>query len=126
MHWEAEATTAKDFLKEAEFTRGLDIANVVDEALAKFKSSDEFTAHLKKDHDAGFDARVEAIFYNIWAHYQDFDYLFLGGEMNDLISEWLEEDRHNAPNVVSSPTTSGLPTGNVAETETMSFKAFEQ
>ena len=65
MSWEAEAITTKDFLKEAEFTRDLDIANVVDKALAKFKNSDEFVALLKKDHDAGFDAGVEAICYNI-------------------------------------------------------------
>ena len=64
MHWEVEAIVTK-LLKEAEFTRGLDIDNVVNEALAKFKSSDEFAALLKKDHDAGFDVGLEAIFYNI-------------------------------------------------------------
>ena len=53
------------FLKEVEFTRGLNITNAVDEALAKFKNLEKFAALLKKDHDAGFDARVEAIFYNI-------------------------------------------------------------
>ena len=56
---------AKDFLKEPELTKGLDIANEVDEALAKFKNSNEFTALLKKDHDARFDIGVEAIFFNI-------------------------------------------------------------
>ena len=65
MNWEAEAIAAKDFLKEAELTRGLDIANTIDEALTKFKSSNEFVALLKKDHDARFGTRVEAIFYNI-------------------------------------------------------------
>ena len=45
--------------------RGLDIANEVDKALVKFKSSNEFVALLKKDHDTGFDVGVEAIFYNI-------------------------------------------------------------
>ena len=65
MHWEAKAMVAKDFLKKAEFSKGLDIANAVDKALAKFKNSDKFTALLKKDHDTGFDAEVEAIFYNI-------------------------------------------------------------
>ena len=53
-----------------------DIANAVDEALAKFKSLDEFTALLKKDHDTGFDVRVEDIFYKIWAHYRDLDMLY--------------------------------------------------
>ena len=33
MHWEAKALAAKDFLKEIEFMKGLDIANAVDEAL---------------------------------------------------------------------------------------------
>ena len=65
INWEAEAITAKDSLKEAELSKGEDIANAVDEALVKFKSSDEFTALLKKDHDIGFDAKVEAIIYNI-------------------------------------------------------------
>ena len=100
MNWEAEVIAAKDFLKEAELTRGLDIANEVDESLTKFKNSDEFTALLKKDHDAGFDAGVELIFYNIWAHYWDLDYTFLGGKLIYLIGEWLEEERLNAPNVV--------------------------
>ena len=69
MNWEAEVITAKDSLKDVKLMRGLDITNIVDEALVKFKSSDEFTALLKKDHDTGFDAGVEAILYNIWAHY---------------------------------------------------------
>ena len=41
----------KDFLKEAELTRGLDISNAINEALVKFKNSNEFVALLKKDHD---------------------------------------------------------------------------
>ena len=82
MHWEVEAIATKDFLKEAEFIRGLDITNAVDEALVKFKNSDEFTTLLKKDHEVGFDTGVEVIFYNIWAHYQDLDYAFLGGGVN--------------------------------------------
>ena len=80
MRWEAEAITTKDFLKEAEFTRGLDMAKAVEKALAKLKNSDEFTTLLKKDHEAGFDVGVEAIFYNIWAHYQDLDYASLGAK----------------------------------------------
>ena len=60
--WEVKATTARDSVKEAELSRGEDIANAVDEALAKFKSSDEFAALLKKDHDTRFDTVVEAIF----------------------------------------------------------------
>ena len=38
---EVEAITARDFLKEPKLSRGEDIANVVDEALAKFKSLKE-------------------------------------------------------------------------------------
>ena len=93
MNQEVEAIATKDFLKEVELTKGLDIANAVDDALTKFKNSDEFTALLKKDHDTGFDARVEAIFYNIQAHYRDLDYTFLGDKQTDLIGEWLEEER---------------------------------
>ena len=62
MHWEAKAIAAKDFLKEAESTKGLDIANMVDKALAKFKNSNEFATLLKKDHDTRFDARWRLFF----------------------------------------------------------------
>ena len=51
MSWEAEAMTARDSLKEVELSKGEDIANTVDKALAKFNSSKEFVALLKKDHD---------------------------------------------------------------------------
>ena len=68
MNWEAEAIASKNSLKETELKKGLNIANTVYEALTKFKSSDEFAVLLKKDHDTRFDARVEAIFYNIWAY----------------------------------------------------------
>ena len=100
MNWEAEAIVTRDSLKEAELTRGVDIANAVNEALAKFKGSDNFVALLKKDHDTRLYAGVEAIFYNIWVHYRDLDYVFLGGELTDLIEEWLEEESLNAPDVV--------------------------
>ena len=84
MNWEAEAIAARDSLKEAELSRGVVIANTVDEALVKFKSLDKFEALLKKDHYTRFDTRLEANFYNIWAHYRDLDYAFLGGELTDL------------------------------------------
>ena len=58
MIWEAEAIAAKDVLKEAELIKGLDIANVIDEALVKFKGSNEFSTLLKKNHDTGFDVGV--------------------------------------------------------------------
>ena len=103
----------------------MNIANAVDEALAKFKNSHKFTTLLKKYHDARFDAGVEAIFYNIWAHYRDLDYVFLRGEMIDLIGEWLKEERLNAPNVMPSSTPPGPSTKNAAEIETVSAKAFE-
>ena len=124
--WEAEAIAAKDFLKDDEFTRDLDIANAIDEALAKFKNSDEFTALLKKDHDTRYDVGVEAIFYNIWAHYRDLDYAFLGGELTDLIGEWLGEEKLNAPNAAPSPTPLGPLARNAAETEPVPAGAFEQ
>ena len=47
--------TTRDALNEAELSRSKDIANVVDEALAKFKSLKEFATLLKKDHDTGFE-----------------------------------------------------------------------
>ena len=117
----------KDFLKEVEFTRGLDIANAVEEALAKFKNLDEFATLLKKDHDAGFDVGfdigVEATFYNIWAHYWDLDYAFLGGELTGLIREWLEEERFNALEAMPSSTPPGPLTENAIEIETVPTEA---
>ena len=50
MNWEVEAIATRDSLNEVKLSRGIDIANAIDEALAKFKSSDESTALLKKDH----------------------------------------------------------------------------
>ena len=58
---------------------------------------------------------MEAIFYNIWAHYQDLDYVFLGDELTDLIGEWLEGEKLNAPNAAPSPTSPGPPTRDVVE-----------
>ena len=46
--------TVKDSLKAAELLRSEDITNTIDEALAKLKSSDEFVALFKKDHDTRF------------------------------------------------------------------------
>ena len=54
MSWETEAITTGDSLKESKLSRSKDIANVVDEALAKFKSLKEFATLIKKDHDTGF------------------------------------------------------------------------
>ena len=114
-----------DSFKEVELTRGVDIVNVVDKALAKFKGLYEFVALLKKDHDTGFDIGVETIFYNIWAHYRDLDYMFLGGELTYLIREWLEEERLNAPDVVPPFAPPSLLTGNAAMIETVPANASE-
>ena len=84
MSWEAEAITTRYSLDEAKLSMSEDITNPIDKALAKFKSSEEFFALLKKDHNTRFDAGVEAIFYNIWMHYRDLDYALLGGELTDL------------------------------------------
>ena len=68
---------------------------------------------------------VETIFYNIWAHYRDLDYAFLGGELTDLIGEWLEEEKLNAPNVEPSPTPPGPLAKNAVEIENVSTGASE-
>ena len=126
MSWEAEAITARDSLKEAELSRSEDIANAVDEALAKFKSSNEFSTILKKDHDTGFDADVEAIFYNIWTHYRDLDYAFLGIELTDLIWEWIEKKRLSALDVTLPPVPSDPLTRYMAEIEILPVETSEQ
>ena len=117
MSWKAEAITARDSLKEAKLSRGEDIANAVDEALAKFKSSKEFATLVKNDHDTGFDAEVEAIFYNISTHYRDLDYAFLEGKLTAFIREWIEEKRLNVLNVASPSMPSDPLTRNTVEIE---------
>ena len=126
MSWEAEEITTKDSLKEAKLLRSADIANAVDEALAKFKSLEEFVVLFKKDHDTRFEAMVEAILYNIWTHYRNVDYTFLGGELTDLIGEWIEEESLNAPNVVPLSVPSDPSTSNVVEIEISLAKTSEE
>ena len=126
MSWEAEAITVRDSLKEAELSRSEDIANAVDKALAKFKSSKDFFALLKKDHDTGFDTKVDDIFYNILMHYRDLQYAFSGGEMTDLIREWIEDERLNALDVVPPSVPSDPWTSNVAEIEISPVDTSEQ
>ena len=70
---------------------------------------------FKKYHDTGFDTGVDAIFNNIWAHYRDLDYAFLGGKLVDLIGEWIEEKRLSAPGVAPPSTPPGPSTKNAAE-----------
>ena len=99
MSWEVEVITVKESLKEAGISMSKDVANAVDDTFAKFKGSKEFATLFKKDHDTRFDIRVDAIFYNIWMHYQGLDYAFFGSKLTDLIGEWLEEKRLTAPEV---------------------------
>ena len=87
---------------------------------------DEFVALPKIDHDIGFDAGVEAIFYNIWVHYRDLDYTFLGGKLTNLIREGLEEERLNAPNV-TPPSVPPVPSiRNEVENEIVLAETSEQ
>ena len=53
------------------------------------------------------------------------DYAFLGGELNDLIGEWLEEERLNAPDVMPPSMHFGPSTRNATETEIVSAETFE-
>ena len=69
-NFEAKAWVAEEYLKEAELARDDEIARAAEEAMVKFKHSEEFVALLKKEHDAGYDVgydvSVEEIFFNIW------------------------------------------------------------
>ena len=107
-------------------SRSEDSSNAVDEALSKFKSSNEFATLLKKDHDTGFDDGVEAIFYNIWTHYRDLDYAHLGGELIDLVKEWIEEERLHAYDVVPSSAPPGPSIRNAAEIEMVQTEISKQ
>ena len=103
--------SAKESLKEAKFMRDIEVASAVTEAVVKFKESEEFIALLKKDYHNGYDVRVVEIFYNIWAKYPNLDDTFLGGEFTNLIGEWLEAKKLNAPD----PIPSSLPPSPLAE-----------
>ena len=67
---EARAWAVEERLAQEEFTRDTYIREAVEEAVAKFKRSDKFTALLKSEHDVGYevgyDVRVDEIFFNIW------------------------------------------------------------
>ena len=62
---EVEALSAKESFKEAKFTRDVEVASAVAEAIVKFKVSKEFITLLKKDYHNGYDVGVVEIFYNI-------------------------------------------------------------
>ena len=62
---EAEAFSANESLKEAEFIRDVEMASEVAEAIVKFKELEEFTILLKKDYNNGYDVGVVEIFNNI-------------------------------------------------------------
>ena len=105
--------------------RDVDVASVVAKAIVKFKESEEFNA-LLKDYHNGYDVRVVEIFYNIWVKYQDLDFTFLEGELTNLISEWLEAERLNAPNVVPSSPPSGPSVEDITSAKSVPSKAPEQ
>ena len=77
--------------------RDIEITKAADEAVVKFKDSEEFAAFLEKKyeagHDAGHNVEVEEIFYNIWLKHRDINYRFLGGEFMKLMDQWLENER---------------------------------
>ena len=80
--------------------RDVEVASTVVKVVVKFKKSEEFTALPKTDYHNGYDVEVMEIFYNIWVNYRDLDYSFLGSELTNLIGEWLEVEKLNAPNPV--------------------------
>ena len=67
--FEAKSQAAEEYLKEAKLARDTKITRAAEEAVLKFKQFEEFTALLKKEHDAGYDmgydVSVEEIFFNI-------------------------------------------------------------
>ena len=82
--------------------RDIEVTSVVADVVVKFKESEEFTTLLKKDYHNGYNVGVVAIFYNIWVKYRDLNYTFLGGELTNLIGEWLEAENLNSPNPAPS------------------------
>ena len=71
--FEAKAWAAEERLKEVEFARDVDVGEAGEEAMAKFRRSEEFFVFLKAEHDVGYatgydtgyDTGVEEIFFNI-------------------------------------------------------------
>ena len=116
---EVEALSTKELLKEAEFMKDVEVARTVAEVVVKFKELKEFTTLLKKDYHNGYNVKVVEIFYNIWAKYQDLDYTFLGGEFTNLIGEWLEVEKLNAPDPAPSSPPPSPSTEDIMETESV-------
>ena len=106
--------------------RDVDVASVIAEAVVKFKDSEEFTALLKKDYHSGYYVGAVDIFYNIWAKYQDLNYSFLGGELTNLIGEWIKAEKLNVPDPEPLSPPPGPSVEGVIGAENMPVGAFEQ
>ena len=90
---EARARAAEERATQEEFIKDASIQEVVEWAVYNFKQSEEFVAIMTTQYDAGYDMRVEDIFFNIWRKRRDVDYRLLGGELTNLMARWIDEER---------------------------------
>ena len=130
MTWEAEALAAMGFLKEAKLAKDEEIAKAKRVAMANYQGSEEFATLLKKEcdigYDEGYDASMEAIFYNISKKHWDIDYKLLGKEFIKLMDQWLEVQRLNTLNIVpSSPLAGPSAKNSIVMTEVAPVEAHE-
>ena len=92
-----KARVAEERLAHEEFAKDAYIGEVVElaveQAMAKFKQSDEFATFLTIERDAGYDLGVKEIFFNIWSKCRNVDYRFLGAAFVNIMEEWIEEER---------------------------------
>ena len=100
---ETRAQVAEECLSQEEFARDAYIRKATKEVVAKFKRSDEFTAFLKVEHDAGYDVGDEEIFFNVWRKRRSVDYRFLGGKLVNLMEGWLKKERQGILNTEPPP-----------------------
>ena len=128
---ESRARAAEEQLKEVEFERDAKIEKAANEAIAKFKQSEEFAALLEVERDAGrdagYDEGIEEIFFNIWVKCQNVDYRFLGGKLLKLIEGWFEEERLGTLDTAPPPSPPyPMVEGNVIATEVTPAEGPEQ
>ena len=81
---EARARAAEERATQEEFIKDASIQEVVEWAVYNFKQSEEFVAIMTTQYDAGYDMRVEDIFFNIWRKRRDVDYRLLGENSRTL------------------------------------------
>ena len=87
---EMRAQATEELLAQEEFARVVYVREAVEQAMEKFKQSDEHAAILAVERNAGYKLGFKEIFFNIWRKHRIVDYIFLGVELVNLMEGWIE------------------------------------